>query len=80
MDPEISEWGNPTGSTSELEGEYIALEWLTRGTETSKYPEESKSIETPLVVASERGLAQTEPFVARGCGASSLGVTKPNVR
>jgi hypothetical protein len=32
----------------------------TRRTETSKYPEERKSTETPLVVASERGLAQTE--------------------
>ena len=28
-----------------------------RGTETSKYPEEKKSTEIPLVVASERGLA-----------------------
>ena len=30
----------------------------TRGTETSKYPEERKSTETPLVVASERGPGQ----------------------
>ena len=29
----------------------------TRGTETSKYPEEKKSTEIPLVAASERGLA-----------------------
>ena len=27
----------------------------TRGTETSKYPEERTSIDTPLVAASERG-------------------------
>jgi hypothetical protein len=33
----------------------------TRGTETSKYPEERKSIETPLVAASERGIGQTVP-------------------
>ena len=33
----------------------------TRGTETSKYPEERKSNETPLVAASERGIAQTVP-------------------
>ena len=33
----------------------------TRGTETSKYPEERKSTETPQVAASERGLAQTVP-------------------
>ena len=30
----------------------------TRGSETSQYPEERKSTETPLVVASERGQAQ----------------------
>ena len=29
----------------------------TRGTETSKYPEEKKSTEIPLVAASERGVA-----------------------
>ena len=32
---------------------------LTRRTETSKYPEENKTIVIPLVVAIERGLAQT---------------------
>jgi hypothetical protein len=31
---------------------------LTRGTETSQYPEERTSTETPLVVASERGPGQ----------------------
>ena len=31
----------------------------TRGTETSKYPEEEKSKEIPLVAASEEGRAQT---------------------
>jgi hypothetical protein len=31
----------------------------TRRTETSKYPEEKKTIVIPLVVASERGTAQT---------------------
>ena len=31
----------------------------TWGTETSKYPQEKKSIEIPSVAASERGLAQT---------------------
>ena len=30
----------------------------TRGTETSQYPEERTSTETPLVVASERGPGQ----------------------
>ena len=33
----------------------------TRGTETSKYPQERKSIETLLVAASERGIGQTVP-------------------
>ena len=32
---------------------------VSRGTETSKYPEEKKSTEIPLVVANERGRAQT---------------------
>ena len=31
----------------------------TRRTETSKYPEEKKTIVIPQVVASERGIAQT---------------------
>ncbi|KAF0145056.1 MAG: hypothetical protein FD156_1167 [Nitrospirae bacterium] len=33
----------------------------TRGSETSQYPEEEKSIEIPSVAASERGKAQTDP-------------------
>ena len=32
---------------------------LTRRTETSKYPEEKKSTEIPIVVASEQGAAQS---------------------
>ena len=46
--------GKPTdrdGSVSERRG--------TRGTETSKYPEEEKSNEMPTVAASEEGRAQT---------------------
>ena len=35
--------------------ERIGPEEATGGTETSKYPEEEKSSEIPLVVASERG-------------------------
>ena len=38
--------------------EHIGVLKRTRGTETSKYPEERKSTETPLVVASERGPAE----------------------
>ena len=37
----------------------------TRGTETSKYPQEKKTIVIPQVVASERGLAQTGLVTAR---------------
>ena len=36
--------------------EPIGREKATRGTETSKYPEERKSTETALVAASERAL------------------------
>ncbi len=39
----------------------------TWGTETSKYPEERKSNETPLVVASERGLGQWPNRKNRNC-------------
>ncbi len=46
------------GITRYFQAEYIGLKEQTRGTETSKYPEERKSIETPLVVASERGPAE----------------------
>ena len=41
------------------QAEHIGLMEGTRGTETSQYPEEKKSNETPLVAASERGRAQT---------------------
>ena len=40
------------------QAEYIGLRRQTRGTETSKYPEEKKSTEIPSVVVSERGTAQ----------------------
>ncbi len=39
--------------------EYIGIWSETRRSETSQYPEEKKSTETPLVAASERGRAQT---------------------
>ena len=40
--------------------EYIGHVERTRGSETSQYPEEEKSIEIPLVAASERGTGQTK--------------------
>ena len=50
FDPGMSEWGNPPfqGTTQ------VGRTW---GTETSKYPEEKKSTDIPLVAASERGTA-----------------------
>ena len=57
LDPRMSEWGNPASISWSSQAEYIGLAKRTRGTETSKYPEEKKSTEIPLVAASERGLA-----------------------
>ena len=39
----------------------------TRGTETSKYPEEEKTKVIPSVAASERGTAQTKELAPWGC-------------
>jgi hypothetical protein len=50
--------GKPTcGTRTYLTDEYIVREKPSQGTETSKYLDERKSNETPLVVASERGPA-----------------------
>ena len=51
----MAEWGNPAASN----GGHSFRREQTRGTETSKYPEEEKSTEMPLVAASEKGGAQT---------------------
>ena len=40
----------------------------TRGTETSKYPEEEKEKSIPRVAASEKGGAQTREHAPWGCG------------
>ena len=40
--------------------EFIGAVRRTRGSETSQYPLEEKSIEIPLVAASELGIAQTK--------------------
>ena len=44
----------------------------TRGTETSKYPEEEKTKVIPSVAASERGEAQTRELALWGCGTSHM--------
>ena len=49
--------------------EYIGGRKRTEGTETSKYLQEKKSNETPRVVASERGKAQTSRIPAGVVGA-----------
>ena len=51
--------GCPNGETRHGSCRVTSREGPTWGTETSKYPEERKSTETPQVAASERGLAQT---------------------
>jgi hypothetical protein len=48
------------GAIPSSTAEFIGGEKQTRGSETSQYPEEKKSKEIPLVVASERGSGQTQ--------------------
>ena len=48
--------------------ESIGHEKATRGTETSKYPEEEKETSILQVAASERGRGQTGVLALRGCG------------
>ena len=48
-------WGNAQSPMNES----IVHEEGTRGSETSKYPEEKKETSIPLVVASEEGRGQT---------------------
>ena len=58
VNPRISEWGNPAGVMPSYPLlNKIGSEETTGGTETSKYPEEEKSTEISLVVASERETA-----------------------
>ena len=52
----MSEWGNPPVNTGILRWIHRRMK-QTQGTETSKYLEEKKSKEIPLVVASEEGIA-----------------------
>ena len=59
--------------------EHIGRTGATRGTETSKYPEEEKSTEIPLVAASERGprANRREREPRRGCRTAHSGVRNP---
>ena len=56
------------GNAGKQRSEYIGPLSETRGSETSQYPEEEKTIVIPLVAASERGRAQTSMLASRGCG------------
>jgi hypothetical protein len=47
--------------------EYIGCIWQTRGTETSKYPEEEKEKSISSVAASETERAQTRKLAFWGC-------------
>src|SRR3972149_5254403 len=55
-----------------------AREKQTRGTETSKYPEEEKATAIPLVAVSERGPAQTGGACTSGVVGPRHGSTTPN--
>ena len=56
--------GEPSRGNALLPGaEHIRSEEATRGTETSKYPEEEKSTEIARVAASESAPAQTHARV-----------------
>ena len=72
--------GEPGGGhTPPPRAEHIGAPEATRGTETSKYPEEEKSNEIPLVVASERGPRANRRLLRRrrGCRTTHMAVTNP---
>ena len=57
----------------------IVCEEGTRGSETSKYPEEKKENSIPLVVASEEGRGQTRGLRTPGVeGLQYLTIVDPN--
>jgi hypothetical protein len=56
------------------QAEFIGLMRASRGTETSKYPEEKKENSIPPVAASEAGIAQTLLYGVRGCRTLEVGV------
>ena len=75
----MPEWGNPPGvMPGRPELNQIGSWEATGGTETSKYPEEEKSTENPLVAASESGRAQTDARGYKG-GRERNGLERPAV-
>ena len=74
FDPGIPEWGNPAGVMPCYPHQNrIRCEEATGGTETSKYPEERKSTETPGVAASETGLSPN-PRTCKRQGVAARGL------
>ena len=59
-----------------LLAEHIRFEGATGGTETSKYPEERKSTETPGVAASETGRSPN-PRTCKRQGVAARGLLGP---
>ena len=62
----MSEWGNPHEKPSCIHTPIHNVWRGTRGTETSKYPEEEKETSIPEVAASEMGRGQTGVRAFRG--------------
>jgi len=69
--------GCPNGGTRPPARAVTLSRGPTRGTETSQYPEERKSTETPRVAASESGRAQTAGCARRGCGTATKAAGGP---
>ena len=65
----MSEWGNPAEVMfSHTVLSQAGTDKVTRGTETSKYPQEEKATAIFLVAASERERGQTRVHALWGCG------------
>ena len=67
LDPQMSEWGNPVRRTRIIHTPIHNVWRGTRGTETSKYPEEEKeNLSISKVAASEMERGQTGVRALRG--------------
>ena len=72
--------GKPERLDRSSRAESIGAWKPTRGSETSQYPEEKKSKETPLVAASERGPGQTGGIRPFGVVGPQHGINKGSRR
>src|SRR4051812_13620968 len=72
VDPEMSEWGNPPRRTAAVPpAEYIGREERTRGSETSQYPQEKKTM------SDSRSSGERTGNSLNRCHASAIGVAGP---